>query len=40
MLLLVGLVAGLTLWGFYTSVGGRLWAGDALTVGAPTSARP
>src|SRR4030095_2213329 len=40
MLLLVGLVVGLTMWGFYTSLGGRLWAGDTVTVGAPTSARP
>jgi len=40
MVLLVGLVAGLTLWGFYTSLGGRLRAGDSVTVGAPTSARP
>lgn len=40
MLLLVGLVVGLTLWGFYTSLNGRLWAGDSVTVGAPTSARP
>jgi serine/threonine-protein kinase len=40
MLLLVGIVIGLAAWGFYTSLGGRLWAGDSLTVGAPTSARP
>jgi serine/threonine-protein kinase len=40
MLLLVGLVVGLTLWGFYTSLGGRLGIGDSVTVGAPTSARP
>ena len=40
MLVLVGLVVGLTLWGFYTSVGGRLWTGEGVTVSAPTSARP
>jgi hypothetical protein len=29
MLLLVGIVVGLTLWSFYTSVGGRMWTGHS-----------
>ncbi len=40
MLLLIGIVVGLAAWGFYTSLGGRLWATDGVTVGAATSARP
>jgi len=40
MLLLMGIVVGLAMWGFYMSVGGRLWTSEPLTAGAPTSARP
>ena len=39
LLLLFGIVLGLAAWGFYTALGGRLWASDSLTVGA-ASARP
>ena len=39
MLVLIGVVLGLAAWGFYTSLGGRLWASDGLTVGT-ASARP
>ncbi len=40
MLLLIAVVVGLAAWGFYTSLGGRLWTADTVTVGTPTSARP
>ena len=39
MLVLLGIVVALAVWGFYTSLGGRLWATETLTVGA-ASARP
>ena len=29
MLLLVAVVVGLAAWGFYTSMGGRIWTGDS-----------
>jgi hypothetical protein len=40
MLLLLAIVVGLATWAFYTSLGGRLWVAEGVTVSAPTSARP